>query len=48
MNFFRWMKQHNPQLKNAYLGASRNELFICYDKKMAGNELPKQIRISLI
>ena len=30
---FRWMKQHNPQLKNAYLGASRNELFICYDKK---------------
>ena len=30
---FRWMKQHNPQLKNAYLGASRSELFICYDKK---------------
>ena len=30
---FRWMKQHNPQLKNAYLGASQNELFICYDKK---------------
>lgn len=30
---FGWMKQHNPQLKNAYLGASRNELFICYDKK---------------
>lgn len=30
---FHWMKQHNPQLKNAYLGASRNELFICYDKK---------------
>ena len=30
---FRWMKQHNPQLKNAYLGAGRNELFICYDKK---------------
>ena len=30
---FRWMKQHNPQLKNAYLRASRNELFICYDKK---------------
>lgn len=29
---FRWVKQHNPQLKNAYLGASRNELFICYDK----------------
>lgn len=30
---FRWMKQHNPALKNAYLGASRNELFICYDKR---------------
>ncbi|OOF81672.1 ribonuclease [Rodentibacter ratti] len=30
---FRWMKQHNPQLKNAYLGASRNELFICYNKQ---------------
>ncbi|BBE90856.1 ribonuclease T2 family protein [Haemophilus influenzae] len=30
---FGWMKQHNPQLKNAYLKASRNELFICYDKK---------------
>ncbi|WP_439287379.1 ribonuclease T2 family protein [Lonepinella sp. BR2357] len=28
---FRWMKQHNPALKNAYLGASRAELFICYD-----------------
>lgn len=28
---FRWLKQHNPQLKNAYLGASREELFICYD-----------------
>ncbi|QIA77535.1 ribonuclease T2 family protein [Rodentibacter caecimuris] len=30
---FRWMKQNNPQLKNAYLDASRNELFICYDKQ---------------
>ncbi|MDH2925692.1 ribonuclease [Lonepinella koalarum] len=28
---FRWIKQHNPALKNAYLGASRTELFICYD-----------------
>lgn len=28
---FRWVKQHNPQLKNAYLKASRDELFICYD-----------------
>lgn len=30
---FRWMKQNNPQLKKAYLGASRNELFICYNKQ---------------
>ncbi|OOF65519.1 ribonuclease [Rodentibacter sp. Ppn85] len=30
---FRWMKQNNPHLKNAYLGASRDELFICYDKQ---------------
>lgn len=30
---FRWMKQNNPQLKQAYLGASRNELFICYNKQ---------------
>lgn len=28
---FAWMKSHNPTLKTAYLGASRNELFICYD-----------------
>ncbi|PVX42701.1 ribonuclease T2 [Pasteurella langaaensis DSM 22999] len=28
---FRWMKQNNPQLKNAYMNASRSELFICYD-----------------
>ncbi|MCK3657820.1 ribonuclease [Pasteurellaceae bacterium Pebbles2] len=30
-DLFRWVKQHNPALKNAYLGASRDELFICYD-----------------
>ncbi|HBO39281.1 MAG TPA: ribonuclease T [Pasteurellaceae bacterium] len=28
---FRWMKKNNPQLKDSYLGASHNELFICYD-----------------
>ncbi|WP_040976810.1 ribonuclease T2 family protein [Necropsobacter massiliensis] len=28
---FAWMKKNNPQLKNIYIGASRNELFICYD-----------------
>ena len=29
---FRWMKENNPQLKRVYLGASHNELFICYNK----------------
>lgn len=28
---FRWMKQHNPALKNVFMQASRHELFICYD-----------------
>lgn len=28
---FKWMRKNNPQLKNVYLGAARNELFICYD-----------------
>ena len=30
---FQWMKQHNPQLKGAYLEASHNELFICYNRQ---------------
>lgn len=30
---FQWMKQHNPQLKGAYLGVSHNELFICYNRQ---------------
>ncbi|MBF0750868.1 MULTISPECIES: ribonuclease [unclassified Pasteurella] len=38
---FRWMKQNNPSLKNAYLGASRNELFICYDKQWQVIDCPK-------
>ncbi|PJG81954.1 ribonuclease T2 family protein [Caviibacterium pharyngocola] len=28
---FHWVKKNNPHLKQANLGASRNELFICYD-----------------
>ncbi|GJH42146.1 ribonuclease T2 family protein [Pasteurella canis] len=28
---FQWLRKNNQQLKNVYLGASRNELFICYD-----------------
>ena len=38
---FRWLKQHNPQLKNAYLNASRNEIFICYDKRWQVMNCPK-------
>lgn len=30
---FTWMKKYNPQLKNAYLKAGQNELYICYDKQ---------------
>ena len=38
---FQWMKQHNPQLKDAYLGASHNELFICYDRQWQVIDCPK-------
>ncbi|OZN25520.1 ribonuclease T [Actinobacillus seminis] len=27
---FRWIRNNNPQLEHAFLGANRNELFICY------------------
>lgn len=30
---FQWVKQNNPELRNVYLGASKNELYICYDKQ---------------
>lgn len=30
---FQWVKQHNPTLRDVYLGASKNELYICYDKQ---------------
>lgn len=29
---FSWMKEHNIQLRNKHLNASRSELFICYSK----------------
>ena len=38
---FQWMKQHNPQLKGAYLGASHNELFICYNRQWEVIDCPK-------
>lgn len=30
MNYFVGFCNNNPQLEHAFLGANRNELFICY------------------
>lgn len=38
---FAWLKKHNPQLKNAYLGASKTELYICYDKQWNVIDCPR-------
>lgn len=38
---FAWLKKHNPQLKNAYLGATKTELYICYDKQWNVMDCPK-------
>lgn len=38
---FRWVRKHNPQLDRVYLGASKNELYICYDKKWQPMDCPK-------
>lgn len=38
---FAWLKKFNPQLKEAYLGASRNELYICYNKSWNVMDCPR-------
>lgn len=38
---FRWIKQNNPQLAHIYLGASKNELYICYNKMWQPVDCPK-------
>lgn len=38
---FRWMRKNNPQLDRLYLGASKTELYICYDKKWQPMDCPK-------
>lgn len=38
---FAWMKKFNSQLKDAYLGASKNELYICYDKSWNVMDCPR-------
>lgn len=40
-DLFAWLKQHNPQLKNIFLQASRKELFICYNKELQVMDCPK-------
>lgn len=39
---FAWLKKHNPQLKNAYLGATKTELYICYDKSWNVMDCPSR------
>lgn len=38
---FAWLKKHNPQLNNAYLGATKTELYICYDKQWNVIDCPR-------
>lgn len=38
---FQWMKANNPQLNGVYLGASKSELYICYDKNWQPMDCPK-------
>ncbi|MDP8176104.1 ribonuclease [Pasteurella skyensis] len=38
---FSWVRKNNPQLSSVYLGASRNELYICYNKKWKPINCPK-------
>ncbi|WP_303817984.1 ribonuclease [Actinobacillus minor] len=38
---FRWMRKNNPQLDRVYLGASKNELYICYDKSWQPMDCPQ-------
>lgn len=38
---FRWMRKNNPQLDRVYLGASKNELYICYDKQWQPMDCPR-------
>lgn len=40
-SLFAWLKKHNPALKNAYLGATKTELYICYDKQWNVMDCPR-------
>lgn len=39
---FAWLKKHNPPLNNAYLGATKTELYICYDKQWNVMDCPRR------
>ncbi|QIW16598.1 ribonuclease T [Pasteurellaceae bacterium RH1A] len=38
---FKWMRNNNPQLNGAYMGASKSELFICYTKEWEPMDCPR-------
>lgn len=38
---FHWLRKNNPQLKDVYLGSTRNGLFICYDLKWNVIDCPR-------
>lgn len=38
---FQWMKEHNPSLRQLFLGAAKNELYICYNKHWQPINCPK-------
>lgn len=38
---FNWMRANNPHLQNVYLGGSKDELYICYDKAFQPMDCPR-------
>lgn len=38
---FKWLKQHNPPLRDVYLGASKSELYLCYNKSWSLIDCPR-------
>lgn len=38
---FKWLRAHNPQLRNLFFDSSPNELFICYDLNWQPMNCPK-------
>lgn len=38
---FRWIRQNNPHLNGVYMGATKTELFICYNKQFQPIDCPR-------